>query len=140
MILSASKRRILPARNIVNNSKKPLQNLLKITAIFFIQLAQKLHLELDLLDAEIQAVISSLKFVRTQKDRHIICTDSRSVYEAAKNINHCSEPMRHIQYLLMAMNKSVKLMWVPGLDGIVENERHQPIYSFQLAKINLLHY
>ena len=62
------------------------------------------------------------KICSNSKSCHIICTDSRSVYEASKNINNCSEPIRQIQNILMVLNNSVKLMWIPGHAGITDNE------------------
>lgn len=105
-------------------------------------------------EAEAQAILSACQIIKNLNKKHVICTDSRSVFEALRNESK-SEPIIKIQQFLMSIQKIVKIMWIPGHAGIAGNEHadqsaktaiSQPVMSFSLlnkkliAKISRSHY
>ena len=72
-------------------------------------------------EAEAQAILSACDMLKNYAFKSVICTDSRSVFEALKSDTK-SETIIKIQQTLMALQLKVKIMWIPGHAGINGNE------------------
>ena len=98
----------------------------------------------DVFEAEAQAIFSACQIIKSSSKKTIICTDSRSVFEALK-IEPKSESVKSIQQILLSIKYKTKIMWIPGHAGIGGNEhadraakaaRNYPVHKFSLHNKN----
>ena len=78
--------------------------------------------EATIFEAEAIAINEALKLCENSSRKHIICTDSRSVFDAAFNQNNKNELIVSIQQQLIKINNKAKLLWIPSHIGITGNE------------------
>lgn len=76
----------------------------------------------NIFEAEAEAVIEALKLSKNSLNKTIICTDSRSVFDATYNYKNKNLTISNIQQLLIQMKNKVKLLWIPSHVGIRGNE------------------
>lgn len=86
----------------------------------------------NIFEAELQGIISALNLAKRGNNKTIICTDSQSVFKAARNIHYGTGPLYHLQQLLIELSPNVKLMWIPGHSGILGNEHADKAAKFAL--------
>ena len=72
-------------------------------------------------EAEAQGIISACEYAQNFKKKFVICTDSRSIFEAVQSNNNQKQIVEIQQQLIQQANK-LKLMWIPGHSGIHGNE------------------
>lgn len=73
-------------------------------------------------EAEAEAIVEALNLCKLSPNKNIICTDSRSVFDAALNPRNRNEIIISIQQLLIQMKEKAKLLWIPSHIGIMGNE------------------
>ena len=76
--------------------------------------------EATIFEAEAIAINEALKLCENSSRKHIICTDSRSVFDAAFNQNNKNELIVSIQQQLIKINNKAKLLWIPSHIGITD--------------------
>ena len=72
-------------------------------------------------EAEAQAILSALIIIKNSTENFVVCTDSRSVFEALK-VESKSSTIKSIQQFILSMQNRMKIMWIPGHVGIVGND------------------
>lgn len=76
----------------------------------------------NIFEAEAEAISQALKLCKANSIKNVICTDSRSVFDAALNPRNRNETIISIQQLLIKLKNRVKLCWIPSHIGILGNE------------------
>ena len=72
--------------------------------------------------AEIIALYEALLYVRKERGKFAICTDSLSVIKSVLNILNNEDYVSNIRNILMEKASDLKIIWVPGHSGIIGNE------------------
>ncbi|XP_075163337.1 uncharacterized protein LOC142235971 [Haematobia irritans] len=106
------------------------------------------HEDSSIYDAEALAIQKALEICSKRRGKTLICSDSRSVFNACSNCWNKHEFIVQIQQLMLDMKNRVKLMWIPSHVGIAGNEKadciakeipsYFPTYSFIPANKNFL--
>lgn len=76
----------------------------------------------NIFDAEAIAILKATEICKKRRRKTLICSDSRSVFEACINIWNKNETITLIQQLMMGLKNKIKLMWIPSHVGISGNE------------------
>ena len=72
--------------------------------------------------AEATAILEAIHFVKSNKGKYVICSDSRSSIEAIKNLRNWDNTIVEIRNICIKQPNKIRLMWVPGHAGISGNE------------------
>lgn len=76
----------------------------------------------SIFEAEAIAIIKALQLSESSDKKYVICTDSRSVFDAAFNQTNKNELIITIQQKIMKITNKIKLIWIPSHIGIKGNE------------------
>ncbi|XP_049316160.1 RNA-directed DNA polymerase from mobile element jockey isoform X1 [Bactrocera dorsalis] len=93
----------------------------------------------SILTAEAAAIYEAVLFIVQSKEKHIICSDSKSTITALLNDTNNSVLIKNIKDILYKHKNIIKIMWIPGHAGIRGNQladdrakkaSREPVFSY----------